>query len=426
MRKPTQRAKDVPAELFKLDDFNANLKARIAALALSHPRIEDLVRSHPALLVKLAVDAPDSVRRAAAIALLIDGRSAFDAAAYMGLPRWSAKLHPSVLTAERVGAIPDQPALSTELQNFLPAGKLQQGPWLDAMIAAVASGGATFTAWLARQISRREQPPSLLAIYVAAFYFRASSLSETRLARMMQTRWFADRGFEDTFLHARQWLIWIILHTLLGPDGQRHTWRQAGEAFGYRFDPLCTAEDFKNAAAVSDNCLYRYAETLIRDGAPRVFNITEAATGDLIGHVEIGFEATNGGFIRPLQIRGHHNRPLEEAVHRAVYKWLAVAPSVGMARKIPRRPAGQRPQRRPTLPSAPDARIAENWIDLLDPYVAVHGAPVGFPATPNWDTLDQLYAAIIQSVDAVDPGVDMFARAIEDLTRRVEAGLQQT
>lgn len=419
MRKPkSPRAKDATPPVYTLQDYPAEFRDALAALIERNKALADLKRSFPALLIKITTLPDTAPERQAAVEQICDGASAYEVAGQMALARWTARLHPNSLVPSRVHALPDDPRLNSQIGNYVPADPAIQGAWLDAVIAGCESGGRVFTLWLARCMDSGMPFPAARSIQFVAFYHRASLMPETRLARIMQTRWHPDQSFEDAFVSAQQWLLWVIVHALFGATGQSKTWRTDGEAYGYRFRALRTAEDFKSAAEASNNCLYRYTETLLTEGGPRVFNIEHVASNQLVGHVEIGFDAVSGMFVRPMQIRGDSNQPLDEHLHRAIYQWLAEAHTGGAVPVPPsrRQASVPRPQRI-RLPSIWDEHVCENWRELLEPYINQYGHPFGFEPAPTWTDIDALHAALVEQRNEADARIDVFAR---DIQRRID------
>lgn len=418
-------AKDLKNRSFGFLNFSAEAQVRIEQAVERNPRLAELTQNFPALLM-VVVDADDAnPAKHAAIAEIEAGATVFDVASTFGLARWTSHLAPAAVSAPMPHVLPDDPQFNAEVLNFLPADPELQRPWLLAMAAAHAWGGHTLALWLARQMKDGLPPPPADALQLIALYQGVSQVPHTLPARMMQKRWHAKQSFHSAAFETYHWLHWVIIHALLGTQGQRQNWRENGLAQGYRFIALQTAIDFKGAAERSDNCLYKYAENLLREWGNRVFDIVEDESGALTGHVEIGFDVTHGVFLRPMQIRDPRNRALSDDVTRAVYAWLASAPSKGPMPDIHvRGDVLLERMSRDRLPSVPNVRVAENWQALFAEFIAGQGVPAGMGAAPTMldiVTLRQRSGALKDLASELDATFDRAVQRFQRLLDRVQS-----
>ena len=414
-------AKDHKSRKFLLSQFSVDAQIQIKREIERHRRLAELTQSFPALLMVLARADDADPRKIDAIAQIEAGATVFEVASPFGLARWTSYLAPATVSDVTPHALPDDADFNAEIVNFLPAEVAFQRGWLPAIAAAYHWGGRAFALWLARHMAEGLPPPHALVVQLIAFYYCITLAPQTLPARMMQKRWHAKQSFQSAAFETHYWLSWVIVHALLGPQGQQQNWRQNGVAHGYRFVALQTAVDFKGAAERSDNCLYKYADCLLREWGHRVFDIIEEHSGALVGHVEIGFDVTHGIFLRPMQIRGHANRALTDDIARSVYAWLAEAPSLGgmpngnvHGDRLLERMARDR------LPSVPSSRVAENWEALFGCYITEHGVPAGMSHPPTMLDIVALHKRSGALKEwALQPEA-AFGAALRRLTQRVE------
>ena len=110
-----------------------------------------------------------------------------------------------------------------------------------------------------------------------------SPTSDLRAGQLLTTRWTPTLGAATRPKEARLWKERLALDVCLGP-GLTDTWLQEGEANGYSFVALRTADEFIAEAFAMDNCLDRYTDRL-EGRTARIFSIRR--DGRSIADIEI-------------------------------------------------------------------------------------------------------------------------------------------
>jgi hypothetical protein len=230
------------------------------------------------------------------------------------------------------------------------------------VLTAILRCDFNFGIWLANQMLLERFILTLQQVELLAVYGWVSQNTTEGAAIYLRTPWTASMNLKRAAWEASYWLDWLIVHTLYGAGGIPEPWRADGIHRGFTCRVLRTAIEFRDASAILENCLFTYGSHVLQDEC-RVVLLLEGTR--VIGAFELRFNVSSGMFISPYQILGVGTRPLREAAHRAMYAFLADAPSVGTGPALAR----------DGLPVArPTADLSANWQRLLGPYFEARGA----------------------------------------------------
>lgn len=298
--------------------FDARHRQRVADCAALSQRLAQLAFSHPLLLFALATGYGPLTSRREAVRRAVDGRSLADVCAAVGLPLCLKRIAPEAcrapLTPVRWSA-----AANRELAPLIPRSARAAAAWLSGISFAHAACDERFALWVARQddlFSHGTLRPQLLQpLAVFAWFSQAPQRSEILGSNQP---WSAELGLKRAVRRTAVWLVYLRLVGWLGHDGLADSWLPAGEACGYRFEPLLTAQALLDEGRAMDNCAVRYAGRLARDES-RLFSMRRH--GRRIATVEIR-RSPNLARLVIAQMRGSGNSPCRLDAKQAAQHWL--------------------------------------------------------------------------------------------------------
>jgi hypothetical protein len=157
---------------------------------------------------------------------------------------------------------------------------------------------------------------------VLAWAWFGGAGQDGRAAQLLTSCWTPDTGAQRATKEVALWKERIALDVCLA-DGIDDTWLAEGEAGGYEFVALRTADEFIAEAHAMDNCLDRYTDRILGRAA-RIFSIRQ--DGRRVADVEIAAHEHEPGHPAIAQLRGPRNRRAPIEVWQAAHAWLGAQP----------------------------------------------------------------------------------------------------
>ena len=244
----------------RVDAFVPHLRPSILALSERSSAIEDLADSFPALLFALSTQFGPPAARRTARAAVEHGRSLREAADALGLPFWLRKLPPQAFQTP-FSRLPHETGLAARLTSLIPAQASVTAAWLDRVLVAYHTGQPELALWTAqhhRAVGPAATSESFLRLLAWAWHAGQPGL---RGAQLLTQRWSLGMGARRAASEATLWRERVALDLTLG-SGIADSWLADGQANGFEFVALRTADDFIAEARAMDNCLDRYADRL--------------------------------------------------------------------------------------------------------------------------------------------------------------------
>jgi hypothetical protein len=256
-------------------------------------------------------------------------------------------------------SLPRDTQFDAAIREFVPEDAAHHPGFVTMIRTAHLHAGPCVALWLARELKRhRLATISAEHAAVIAFYADASN-SSGPLAMLVDQAWSEDMSLPAAARITQHMLHWLVFFAYTGPEGLVDTWRRGGTYRGFDFVPLTTARDYIEVARGLQNCLYGYAGRLIVN-RNRLFAIYR--NGALEAAVELVRDER--GAVAKGPVNARCNVQVECDVDRAVYAFLAEAPSVFDGEDRPRQAFRKLPQR----------KISSNWQALVAPYLADHAS----------------------------------------------------
>lgn len=321
---PTEGASETPCERRsrRIDAFHHRFRPAIAQLTAGRSAREDLAESFPALLFALASGFASAEARSATLAMIDDGASLRDAALRLGVPAWLRRL-PAGALATPLPPFSLDTAVGQRMATLVPADAAAARIWLDAVIVGWRGCSEEFALWVAGWIARQQRQAMLPFAernmrLLAAWAWHADR-PETLPHRLLRRPWTPAIGHRRAFDELIAWRQRIDLALVLAARRGRHDAPAAGEALGYQFLPLESAEDFVTEADIMDNCLDQFADRLATRYS-RVYSVRRH--GRSVATIEIGAHDEEASMPAIRQLRAVRNRRAAPEIWQAAYAWL--------------------------------------------------------------------------------------------------------
>lgn len=315
----------------RIEAYHPLYRSLIGQLTVASPALEDLADSFPALLFALASGFGTPSARAGVLDLVERGAGLREAAGLLGLAPWLRRLPPGAFT----GPLPpfsQDSATAQRMASLVPTDPVPARLWLDGVVAGWRGCSEDFALWVAGGIGR----PSRLALLpfaqgnlrlLAAWGWHADR-PDTLPHRLLRRAWTPAMGHRRALDEIAAWRQRIDLALVLSARRGGAEAPAAGQALGYEFHPLESAEDFVSEADIMDNCLDQFADRLAMRFS-RVYSIRR--NGRSVANVEIGTHDEEASMPAIRQLRGVRNRRAPPEVWQATYAWLGAQ----AARPIP-------------------------------------------------------------------------------------------
>lgn len=338
-----------------------------------NPRMMDLAVVFPAALVAIVSDFNGADASRKAIAQVEAGAALREVVRTLGLPMWLRRLPPEAFVKPLRHA-PASEVFARRISTRTPASRTEAEGWLDSVIYGADTVSEDFAIWIARQPVHDGPAPEQPLIRMLAAYAWFSGQPGHPAHGLIATRWRADLSLETAICAAKAWMNRLRLVLTLEREPLGDGWLRPGEARGYRFVPLLSADDVLEEARGMHNCVDQYGRRLAEDRC-RLFGI-RLPGGQRVATVEIGQHHRESGFLTINQLKGRHNLPASSTVWQATLAWLADQATIA---------------RLPVTVPASRAVDKSLWISLMAPYWRTMGSRVALPrvlTTPAFERLD--------------------------------------
>ncbi|MGE0629831.1 MAG: PcfJ domain-containing protein [Hyphomicrobiaceae bacterium] len=301
----------------RLEGFAAGIRPKVTEIARIAPQLEDLADSFPGLLFALATGFGSESKRRSTVQAVAGGRPLKDSAAILGLPIWLRRL-PAQAFQRPLQHVPADPVTASRLISLVPDQPAAVGAWFDRILVAQCTRRTDMALWIAQQYRGTTPSPTGINFLRTLAWCWYSGEPGTRGHALLGPRWKPGIGARRAGQEASLWTQRIDLDVHLGA-GIRDTWLAEGQALGFDFVALRTADDFIAEAMAMDNCLDRYADRL-ENRAVRIFSIRRE--GRSVANVEICEHERETGMPSVTQLRAPRNRRAPMEVWQATFAWL--------------------------------------------------------------------------------------------------------
>lgn len=312
----------------RIGAFEPSVQKHIHKLTAGSPALEDLAESFPALLFALATGHATPALRTCTIGLVESGAPLRHAATVLGLPWWLRHLPAAALQGSLSG-LPVAPEHAQKLTNYIPQDAVRARLWLASLAYACRACSDGFGMWIATWAGRS---PGLLlphgtdTLRLLSAWGWASENPGSQLGALLRRPWTpamsARRALEEMLVWRQR--VDLALHLASRPAV---TEIGAGQANGYDFVPLTSAQEFIAEAEAMDNCLDQYGERL----AARRSHVVSIRRDDRrVAVVEIGMHDEEPTIPAIRQLRAARNRRASADIWRAAYTWLGTQSMRGL------------------------------------------------------------------------------------------------
>ncbi len=308
-----------------LQMFRRNYHKDIEAFVSATPNAAELAITFPGLLFALATGFAPTRKHRQATRLISQGAPLKKVAEIAGVPWWLRRLPASSFTTPLV-QFPDDADFHKRIATLIPSDPAQSAPWFKGVSMALKGCHPEFALWAASWLARQhravglpdtEEHFSLMAAW--AWHANAKQTIGHRLTRRLWTPQISlRRALEELSVWRQRMLLAIYLEA-----ETEDRWLTKGEALGYDFVPLLSADDFVFESENMSNCLDQYADRFSRNFS-RIFAIRK--NGRSVANIEIGLDDQDGRMPAILQLRGPRNRRTSAELWRASYLWLGLQP----------------------------------------------------------------------------------------------------
>lgn len=308
-----------------INSFPSVYHADIKSFVLTTPQATELARTFPALLFALATNYATPRKQRQALRLVTSGAPLKDASDVVGLPWWLRKIPPACFNSLLVD-FPDDQDFHRRVASLIPSDPLQILPWYQGISIALKGAGPDYALWAARWLPRQHRavglPGSEHHFWMLTAWAWHSNTPDTDGHRLVRRPWTPQISLRRSIEELESWRQRMLLATLLNAEAN-DTWLKGGDALGYSFIPLKSAQEFVLESENMSNCLDQYADHFSRDFS-RVFSIRK--NNRSVANIEIGLDGQDGRMPAILQLRGPRNRRTSAELWRAAYVWLGAQP----------------------------------------------------------------------------------------------------
>ncbi len=332
--------------------FASPVRRDIRRMLKASPRVIDLALIFPGALFAIADGTIDTNRRRQALYLVLDGAPLKRVAAALELPMWMRRL-PAEAFHGPMPSLPHSEAFSRRIVNCLPTSRAESAVWLKTLAFANEAANEDFAVWLAHQplyhVDSDWDPRRSFATLAAYAWFSGQPFKAAH--GLMIVPWRPEISFETALCAAKSWLNRVRLTLQLGAGVIDDGWLVEGEAAGFCFVPLLSAQELLEEAQGMHNCADQFADRIARDRC-RLWSIRRR-NGQRLATMEIGQHPREPGVLDIVQLKARHNLPAPVEVWQAAHAWMA----------------GQKGLRRApplVIPSRP--LDAAGWTALMRPY----------------------------------------------------------
>lgn len=348
--------------------FHSGTRRAVARLVASHPYVEDLLWSFPAVLHAL-VTANDPAKREGVLALVKAGAPLASIVRQLGIPGWMRRLPPEAF-ADQLPRLPDDPAFALQIANHLPKSANGAQDWLKIVAAAYRSCDAAFAIWTAREFPKLDPRWGSQGINALGLFAWYSGRRDTMAAAAIARPWHAGLGAPEAVALAVGWLHELEMQLYAPVREVRFAHANRAESVGgIAFERLMTPEQLRSEGAAMNHCLARYGSSLAK-GTSIIYALSEG--GRRAGTLEVRLQhPTSRPTVWCLVTAGNAEVPYN--VWSAVMMWLA-----GWAEHegafVP-----------PGDAAPPPAKL---WLALWKPYWLAKGLSDKLPFRPFADPLE--------------------------------------
>lgn len=351
-----------------LNRFPPHTRLLVSAIAGRHLRLGDLALSFPALLFALSVRRR-GIDAGAIMADVVAGAPLATLAAAAGLPMWTRKLKPEAFR-DLIPMLPDgelfRRQVGTPLSRIKPA---EQWTFILAMAMAWRWHSDGFAAWVAREMAAKPDTVSVSDARVVGLWAWYSQKPQTIGFRFTESAWHPGMSFPAAREAANNWIDAVGLFLHLSGGKLPEPWMSEGEAGGYRFVGLETAEEVVAEAAAMHNCLRTFDDDF-SSNRMQVYSVRRDGRRVAV----LSVQRTPWNPIPVIgELKGPCNKPAPKTVWAAVTQWFFSHDLAAMA-------AGEPWTELPDLPPQ------KAWEALWSPFWRERGRiPEALPLVPAGD-----------------------------------------
>lgn len=293
--------------------FAKPYRSAISRLAARHPRLADLAISFPALLFGLAMP-----RRGfdpePAIARVIAGAPLAELSALTGIPLWTRKLLPRVLTAP-LPRLPDSAAFARQIVNHLPQRNREEASWLDVIADTARWGHEDLAVWFARHYAARENIDAIRQRWALAAWAWHCRNPSAPASAALAARWTPAMSCTAALDAVWRWVPAVSFLLLL--DGREITdhWATPASVDGFTFAPVSTPQELAAISGKLDNCAHSSGDDIALNYR-RFWRVDRG--GDLVAMLSI----SNDSVLHLSEISGYNNRRVSPELAMAAQRWF--------------------------------------------------------------------------------------------------------
>ncbi len=370
------RARDFHRTCAMLKRFDAQIRARVAALVASHAHFEDLMWSFPAVLHTLALACDGEARAENARVLVRKGAPLKMIAGALGIPVWTRSLQVEAF-AGPIPVLPDSKPFENRVANHIPNTGKATRRWLPIVSAAYQAADEEFALWVAKtwlnfDTDRGSEKAAVLGLYV---WYSARPLFEAGQA--IARPWKPEMSFEEVRGDAVRWLEELEV-PLYGHvrEARRASANPSVIVNDIEFVRLRTPGDLREEGQAMNHCVGTYVSNVAK-GCSLIYSLRD--NGSRVATLEIRFR--RGSLGRPMheQLRACNNAEPPHHAWTAMHAWLA----------------GWRDPATAELPcgctTAPDRAV---WLRLWKPYWMAKGLMHFIQLKPEHDALRPAFQAL--------------------------------
>jgi hypothetical protein len=301
--------------LKQLQRFPKRSRKAISIIAKRHPTLLDLVASFPAFLYACSFMVRGE-NRAQLCNHVIKGMPLRELARAAGLPWWTRKLPPEVLSMD-LATLPCSDFAERHIINFVPVKLKELRRWLKFVSFAKKVAGESFALWVARNFKHCKDSNKLevRSLGIWAWY---SERGNSFAGKLILRKWTPAISWRQAKEARYCWFDTLELFLYMG-DRHVHYAVETSDSWGdFRFLPLTSAAEIFKEFQTMDNCMRDYGENVYCQ-SKRLISVQKDGTSvallalhDGRGQRRLSIE----------QLHGPKNSTVSQCIAEAVRSWF--------------------------------------------------------------------------------------------------------